>query len=235
MAGRKVLIVEDDRTLLDVLTYNLVREGYQVTAVADGIRGLELARSSKPDLLILDIMLPELDGLELCRILRGESAVPILMLTARTEEIDRVVGLELGADDYISKPFSMRELVARVRAALRRSEMGRRELAMGGSVGDEVLRAGELEVDLARHTVSRGGLALDLGPKEFDLLAFLMKNRGRVFSRDRLVEEVWGYEYTGDSRTVDVHIRWLRRRIEVDPAHPKQLITVRGVGYKFED
>ncbi|MCL0053289.1 response regulator transcription factor [Dehalococcoidales bacterium] len=227
----KVLIIEDDRTLLDVLRYNLSKEGYHVVTAIDGVQGLEVARSDHPDLIILDIMLPEISGFEVCRILRKEFTIPILMLTAKGEEIDRVVGLELGADDYITKPFSLRELLARVRAMLRRVEM------MKQKANQETLsiKVGNLEVNFAHHQVLRGGAVVDLSPKEFELLAFLIKNRGRVFSRDHLLEKVWGYDYAGDTRTVDVHIRWLRQKIEPNPSQPSHILTVPGVGYKFSD
>jgi two-component system OmpR family response regulator len=234
MASSKILIVEDDQTLLSVLQYNLVKEGYEVVAAIDGVQALEVARSKKPDLIVLDVMLPKLDGLEVCRILRREMTVPILMLTAKTEEVDKVVGLELGADDYMTKPFSMRELLARIRAMMRRTEMMKQETIAVDKIAPAAIKVGDLEVDFARHQVCRSGAVLDLSLKEFDLLAFLLRNRQRVFSREYLIEKVWGYDYAGDTRTVDVHIRWLRQKIEVDPAHPEHLLTVRGVGYKFE-
>jgi two-component system OmpR family response regulator len=234
MASSRIMIVEDDQTLLGVLKYNLTKEGYNVVTAIDGAQALEVARSEKPELIVLDIMLPKLDGLEVCRILRREMTVPILMLTAKTEEIDKVVGLELGADDYMTKPFSVRELLARIRAMLRRTEMMRREIVSGKEAEPSVIKVGGFEIDPARHQASLGGSLLNLSPKEFDLLAFLASNQSRVFSRDYLLENVWGYDYTGDTRTVDVHIRWLRQKIEVDPAHPRHLLTVRGVGYKFE-
>jgi len=235
MKGSTILVVEDDRTLQGVLDYNLRKEGYSVLAASDGVQALDVARSGRPDLVILDIMLPGIDGLEVCRILRGEMTVPILMLTARTDEVDRVVGLEIGADDYVTKPFSMRELLARVRAMLRRAEMMPQPPAP--SAGEDVpssVTVGDLHIDLARHNVSLRGSKVELSLKEFDLLAFLASNRGRVFSRDELLERVWGYDYSGDTRTVDVHVSWLRRKVEDDPAYPRRLVTVRGVGYKFE-
>ncbi|MCX5992356.1 MAG: response regulator transcription factor [Chloroflexi bacterium] len=235
MIGSKVLVVEDDQTLLDVLKYNFSKEGYDVLTASDGVRALEIARSESPALVILDIMLPKLDGYEVCRILRQEMTVPILMLTAKTEELDKIVGLELGADDYMPKPFSMRELVARVRAILRRAEMIKRETAPAGEAASSSFRSGDLDIDVARHRVSHSGHVIDLPPTEFALLAFLARNCGQVFSRDHLLEKVWGYDYAGDTRTVDVHVRWLRQKIEVDPGHPKHLLTVRGVGYKFEE
>lgn len=234
MASHKVLVVEDDQTLLGVLKYNLTKEGYSVVTAVDGVQALEVARNERPDLVVLDVMLPKLDGFEVCRILRREMTVPILMLTARTEEIDKVVGLELGADDYMTKPFSMRELLARIRAMLRRVEMLKQGASSGKEAGPATVKAGGLEIDAARHQVSQHGSVLELSPKEFDLLAFLAGNQGRVFSRDHLLERVWGYDYAGDTRTVDVHVRWLRQKIEADPAHPRHLLTVRGVGYKFE-
>lgn len=226
-ANSKILIVEDDRTLLSVLEYNLTKEGYSLVTAVDGVEALEVARKDKPDFIILDIMLPKMSGFEVCRILRKEMTVPILMLTAKDEEIDKVVGLDLGADDYMTKPFSMRELLARVRAMLRRVEM---QMPTGGPP----IKFGDIEVDISRHVITKGGNILNLTPKEFDLLAFLAKNKSLVFSRDQLLEKVWGYDYAGDTRTVDVHVRWLRARIEDNPAKPKRLVTVRGVGYKLE-
>ncbi|OGO02817.1 MAG: DNA-binding response regulator [Chloroflexi bacterium RBG_13_54_8] len=190
---------------------------------------MEVARSNKPDFVILDIMLPKMSGFEVCRILRKEMTVPILILTAKEGEIDKIVGLDLGADDYMTKPFSMRELLARVRATLRRVEMHAPKSAL-----ETPLRAGDIEVDMARHTATKGGSMLTLTPKEFDLLAFLTKNKGFVFSREHLLEKIWGYDYFGGTRTVDVHIRWLREKMEDNPAKPKYLLTVRGIGYKLE-
>jgi two-component system OmpR family response regulator len=226
----RILIVEDDRNLLDTLKYNLRREGYEVVTAIDGAEALDVARREKPDLIILDIMLPKMSGFEVCRILRKNMTVPILMLTAKTEETDKIVGLEIGADDYMTKPFSLRELLARVRAMLRRVKMA--EVPPG--VEEPVLKIGDIEVDIARHRASKGSVALELTPKEFDLLAFLTRNKSLVFSRDQLLEKVWGYDFAGDTRTVDVHIRWLRQKIEADPNNPKHLITVRGTGYKLE-
>jgi DNA-binding response OmpR family regulator len=225
----KTLVVEDDRNLLDTLRYNLRKEGHDVVTAVDGAEAMAVARRDKPDLIILDIMLPKLSGFEVCRILRKEMTTPILMLTAKDEEIDKVVGLEIGADDYMTKPFSMRELLARVGAMLRRSEM-----AVGPAVAAEVLIIDDLEIDVARHRASLGGTTLELTPKEFDLLTFLAKNKGFVFSREQLLEKVWGYDFAGDTRTVDVHIRWLRQKIEREPTEPERLVTVRGTGYKLE-
>jgi len=235
LADKTILVVEDDSTLRDILVYNLQKEGYRTIQAADGTVALESARREKPDLVLLDLMLPQLSGFEVCRILRQETTIPILILTARADEVDKVVGLELGADDYMTKPFSMRELLARIRAMLRRADMLRQPMEETAKASPAILRAGQIEVDISRHTVTRNGTALELTPKEFDLLVFLIHNRGRVFSRDILLERVWGYDYAGDTRTVDVHIRWLRQKIELDPDHPVRIITVRGVGYKFEE
>ena len=226
----KILIVEDDQNLIATLKYNLLKEGYRIITALDGTQALETARNERPELIILDVMLPKMSGFEVCRILRKEMTVPILMLTAKTEEVDKIVGLEIGADDYMTKPFSMRELLARIRAMLRRTEMAKSQPA-----GEQKsLKVGDLEIDIGRHRAFYGSGLLDLTPKEYDLLLFLARNKGFVFSREHLLEKVWGYDYTGDTRTVDVHIRWLRRKIETDPAHPKSLLTVRGAGYKLE-
>ena len=205
----RVLIVEDDQTLRETLRYNFEREGYQVSAAGDGREALELAERERPDAVVLDVMLPELDGFEVCRALRRDSTVPILMLTAKDAEIDKVVGLELGADDYLTKPFSVRELLARVRAMLRRVEMLK---AAQPEPGVRLLEAHGLRVNLDEHRVDRGGQPVQLKPKEFDLLVFLMQRPGHVFGRNQLLSEVWGYDFAGDSRTVDVHVRWLRER-----------------------
>jgi len=230
----KVLIVDDDKNLLDVLKYNLTNDGLTVVTAEDGIQALEAARQERPDLILLDIMLPELSGYEVCRILRKEMAVPILMLTAKTEEIDKVVGLELGADDYMTKPFSVRELMARVRATLRRSQWMEQQIPETEQTLLSALKADSLEVDVVGHRVLHKGKEMKLSPKEFDLLAFLMRNRGQVFNREQLVEKVWGYDYGGTARTVDVHMRSLRRKIENNPVKPEHLITIHGFGYKFE-
>jgi DNA-binding response OmpR family regulator len=220
----KILLVEDETTLAETLAYNLRREGYEVILAADGETGLERARTESPDLIILDIMLPVLDGLSVCRILRREMDTPIIILTARGTEVDKIIGLETGADDYVVKPFGLGEFLARVRAVLRRAPTPRR---------DE-LASGDLVLDLAARRVTKGGVELKLSHKEFDLLAELMRHRGAVLSRDLLLTQVWGYDYFGDSRTVDVHIRWLREKIEEDPSNPQRIVTVRGVGYRFE-
>ncbi len=220
----KLLLVEDDQTLRDTLTFNLKREGYTVIEASDGVVALDLAREHHPDLILLDIMLPGLDGLTVCRTLRHEMTVPIVLLTARSGEVDRIVGLDSGADDYIVKPFSVGELLARLRAVLRR---GRPEPVMR-------LESGDLILDLVGHRAWRANQLLNLSPKEFDLLAELMRHKGAVLTRDLLLQRVWGFDFAGDTRTVDVHIRWLREKIEEDPASPKRIETVRGLGYRFE-
>jgi len=230
MADIKVLVVEDDPNLLEALKYNLQKESYDVVITIDGEQAIAIARREKPDLVILDVMLPKMNGFEVCSILRKEMTAPILILTARADETDKIVGLEIGADDYMTKPFSMRELLARVRAMLRRSKM----TEAPPIVETSSIKIGKLEVDIARHRVSLSGAALELTPKEFDLLAFLARHRGMVFSREQLLEKIWGYDYAGDTRTVDVHIHWLRQKIEADPGHPVHLLTVRGTGYKLE-
>jgi two-component system OmpR family response regulator len=223
----KVLVAEDDRTLQDVLRFNLSKEGYSVIQAFSGTEALKHSRQSRPDLILLDIMLPELSGLEVCRILRQETRAPILLLTAKSDEVDKVVGLEMGADDYITKPFGMKELMARLRAHLRRTEMKTDEPSAP-------LEIAGLLIDIPRHLVSKDGNPLILTPKEYELLVFLARNQGLVFSREQLLEKVWGYDFGGDSRTVDVHIRWLRQKIEHDAANPHHLLTVRGAGYKLE-
>jgi len=232
VADNVVLIVEDEENLVEAIRYNLEREGYQVLVAMDGETGLELARSAAPSLVLLDVMLPRMDGLEVCRLLRKESDVPVLMLTAKGEEVDRVVGLEIGADDYVTKPFSMRELMARVRAMLRRPRMQR---DAAGTPARQVLRSGNLEIDLASHSARLDGKPLDLKPREYDLLAMLLENRGRAFTRDQILHRLWDQDFIGDVRTVDVHVRWLREKIEPDPSDPKRIITIRGVGYRFEE
>jgi DNA-binding response OmpR family regulator len=230
----KVLIVEDEPSLVETLEYTLTRQGYAVCTATDGLQALEVARREHPDLIVLDIMLPRLDGLEVCRILRREMVVPILMLTARVDEVDRVVGLEVGADDYLGKPFSMRELLARIKALLRRVRLMRQGASGDGEAPADVLAYDDLVIDLGRREASRGGEALRLKPKEYELLLFLARHRGIVLSRDLILERVWGWDYGGGSRTVDVHVRWLREKIEPNPAKPVRIVTVRGIGYRFE-
>jgi DNA-binding response OmpR family regulator len=226
-SARTVLVIEDEASLVSALSYNFRKNGFNVVTATDGYEGLQAARREQPDVVILDLMLPKMDGLEVCRRIRAASDVPILMLTAKGEEMDRVVGLEMGADDYLTKPFSTRELVARVRALIRRSS--------GRAPADDAARisVGALELDARGRTVTRDGGEVALKPKEFDLLFYLARNAGQVFTREQLLEHVWGYEFFGGSRTVDVHMRWLREKLEAHPAQPRHLLTVRGVGYKF--
>jgi DNA-binding response OmpR family regulator len=224
--ARTILVVDDEPTLRETLAEQLEADGFRVITAADGREALALFREHRPELVILDLMLPELSGVEVCRILRQESGVPILMLTAKSSEIDKVLGLELGADDYVTKPFSLRELSARIRALLRRTEQAAAE-------GPATVGLGDLTVDLAGHRVLRDGIVVPLKPKVFELLAFLLRHPGQVFSREQLLENVWGYDYAGETRTVDVHVHWLRTAIEPDPAAPTLIQTVRGVGYVF--
>ena len=232
----KILVVDDEISLQETLSYNLKRQGYEVETVGDGPSALETARRIKPDLLILDIMLPGMDGIEVCRILRQEMSTPVLMLTARDDEIDRIVGLEVGADDYLTKPFSMRELQARVKALLRRVRLMREEMSTTTPSGDSkpILINDNLSIDTIRREIRLNNLAIAMKPKEYELLLFLAQHRGQVKSREFILEHVWGWDFIGDSRTVDVHVRWLREKIEVDPSNPLRIITVRGAGYRFE-
>jgi DNA-binding response OmpR family regulator len=226
----KILLVDDEVPLLDTLRINLERQQYQVVTATNGAVAVQVARAERPDLIILDIMLPELDGFEVCRILRGEMATPILMLTAREDQTDKIIGLELGADDYLTKPFHLRELLARVKAMLRRVELSRQ--AAPAPAADELV-AGDLVLSVARHRATLRGVELSLRPKEFDLLAHLMRHPGLALSREQLLNAVWGFEHVGDIRTVDVHIRWLREKIETDPSRPRRIETVRNIGYRF--
>ncbi len=243
----KILVVDDEENIAQTLKYNLVREGYEVSLAGDGRQALEVFRRDKADLVILDLMLPGMNGLDVCRALRQTSTVPILMLTAKEEEVDKILGLELGADDYMTKPFNLRELIARVRAMLRRMEMLQGQPGTeNGSTGkadnrnlqepptQKVIIVGELQINTGQHTVLLGERLVMLKPKEFDLLAFLALHRGQVLTREMLLERVWDYDYSGGTRTVDVHIRWLREKIESDPSHPHYIHTVFGVGYKLE-
>jgi DNA-binding response OmpR family regulator len=230
-----ILVVEDEPALQETLAYNLKKEGYKVEIVGDGMVALESARNLKPDLIVLDLMLPGIDGFEVCRILRKEMTTPILMLTARDDEIDRVVGLEVGADDYLTKPFSMRELMARVKAQLRRARLMREELGkQTAEVSQEKLIFDNLVINQTRREVILNEEPLRLKPKEYELLLFLAEHKGQMLSREFILERVWGWDYIGDSRTVDVHVRWLRQKIEAEPARPVRIITVRGGGYRFE-
>lgn len=232
--SEKILVVEDDPTLQETLAYNLDHQGYEVETAEDGKTAVELAAASNPDLVVLDIMLPVMDGFEVCRILRKKSNVPILMLTARDDEIDRVLGLEMGADDYLTKPFSMREFLARVKAQLRRVKFDREDVDSNTPISSEKLVFDNLTIDLSRHELLIDNKPIYLKPKEFDLIEFLARHKGQVLSRELILERVWGWEFTGGSRTVDVHIRWLREKIEKDPASPDRIITIRGAGYRFE-
>ena len=227
-----ILIVEDEENLAEALRYNMEREGYAVSVADDGVKAVRSVREVVPDLIVLDVMLPVLDGFEVCRILRKETAVPILMLTAKDDVIDRVLGLELGADDYLPKPFSMRELTARIRAILRRTQTARGLAETGRQ--DEVHTSEDLRIDLGSHTVTLAGNNVQMRPREFDLLALLVANKGRVQTRNQILDKLWGTGYVGDTRTVDVHVRWLREKIEEDPGRPVRIVTVRGVGYRFE-
>lgn len=232
--GEKILIVEDEPALQETLAYNLNRQGYSIEAVGDGLAALDAARRIHPDLIVLDIMLPKLDGFEVCRIIRQEMNVPILILTARDDEIDRVIGLEMGADDYLTKPFSMREFLARVKAQLRRVRLIREEISSDVQTPKEILQFGNLTLDITRREVLLDGQPIGLKPKEFELLLFLARHRGQALSRELILKRVWGWEFSGGSRTVDVHIRWLREKIEPTAAKPTRIITVRGAGYRFE-
>ncbi len=224
----RILVVEDEESLADTVRYNLEREGYAVTVAIDGRRAIERFRAESPSLIILDLMLPEMSGLDVCRVIRAESTVPIIMVTAKDSEADKVAGLELGADDYVTKPFSVRELISRVRANLRRA----RPQALV-PVAEEQLESGPVRMDVTRHEVLVRGEPVALPPKEFELLETFLRRPGRLLTRDFLIEEVWGPDYFGDTKTLDVHVKRLRQKIEVDPHHPEHLLTVRGLGYKF--
>jgi DNA-binding response OmpR family regulator len=229
-----ILVVEDDTALRETLVYNLSRQDYKVQAVGDGLSALKAARQAQPDLILLDLMLPGMDGFEVCRILRQEMNIPILILTARDEEIDRVIGLEIGADDYITKPFSMRELMARVKAHLRRERLIRQEVNPQVEATQDVLDFGNLSIDLSRREALLDNAPIALKPKEFDLLVFLAQHRRQALSRQFLLERVWGWDFAGGTRTVDVHVHWLREKIEPNPSKPTRIVTVRGSGYRFE-
>ena len=225
----KILVIEDEPSIIDALEYGLSTEGFDVVTADDGLRGLELFERERPDLVVLDLMLPGLPGTEVCKRLRRTSAVPIIMLTAKDAEVDKVVGLELGADDYVTKPFSMRELAARIRAVLRRG--GEWDLPDLGAP----MEAQGVRIDPERHEVTVRGRPVELPPKEFALLELLVRNAGRVLTRDVIIDRIWGADYVGDTKTLDVHIKRIRGRIEEDPHHPRLIATVRGVGYKFTD
>jgi two-component system, OmpR family, response regulator RegX3 len=225
----RILIVEDEPALAESVQYSLTREGFDVVVAPDGEDALERFRTGSPDLVILDLMLPRLSGLDVCRIVRGESSVPIVILTAKDGEADKVAGLELGADDYVTKPFSMRELVSRVRALLRRAGMAAQPEPV------EVLRGGPVELDVGKHEARVSGEPMSLPPKEFELLEAFLRRKGRLLTRDFLIEEVWGADYYGDTRTLDVHVKRLRQKVEENPHEPAHLLTVRGLGYRFVD
>ena len=235
--SEKILVVDDEISLQETLAYNLKKQGYDVKTIGDGAEAIELAREWSPELIILDVMLPGLDGFEICRILRQEMTTPILMLTARDDEIDRVVGLEVGADDYLAKPFSMRELIARVKALLRRVRLIREEAAISegedGKPKAEVLEFDNLILDMVRHEIKINDRVVAFKPKEYELLTFFAQHQGQVLSREMILERVWGWDFIGDSRTVDVHVRWLREKIEQKPANPRRIFSERGVGYRF--
>jgi two-component system, OmpR family, response regulator RegX3 len=228
-AGARILLVEDEGSLAESVRYNLEREGFVVSVAGDGRRALERFRADHPALVILDLMLPELSGLDVCRMIRAESEVPIIMVTAKDSEADKVAGLELGADDYVTKPFSVRELTSRVRAHLRRVRM------QSPLPPEDTLGGGPVEMDVVRHEVRVGGESVAFPPKEFELLEVLLRRKGRLLTRDFLIEEVWGADYFGDTKTLDVHVKRIRRKIEEDPHQPSHLVTVRGLGYKFVD
>jgi two-component system response regulator RegX3 len=226
----RILIVEDEDSLAESVRYNLEREGYAVEVATDGRQALDSFRGRQPDLVVLDLMLPQMSGLDVCRSIRTESTVPIIMVTAKDTEADKVSGLELGADDYVTKPFSMGELVSRIRANLRRSQM----TPVAGD-GEEILQGGPVRLDVDRHEAAVRGEPLSLPPKEFELLETLLRRKGRLLTRDFLIDEVWGADYFGDTKTLDVHVKRLRQKIEEDPHRPVHLLTVRGLGYKFVD
>jgi two-component system response regulator RegX3 len=228
-AAERILVVEDEDALAESVRYHLEREGFEVSVAPDGRRAIERFREDRPRLVILDLMLPEMPGLDVCRLIRSESSVPIIMVTAKDTEADKVAGLELGADDYVTKPFSVRELVSRVRAHLRRAKMS------SNGDEDEILEAGVVRVDVARHEVHVRGRLTAFPPKEFELLETFLRRKGRLLTREFLIEEVWGPDYFGDTKTLDVHVKRIRHKIEDDPHDPRHLVTVRGLGYKFVD
>ena len=230
---RTILVIEDEQNINDILTFSLGKEGYKTLSALDGLKGLEMALTENPDLILLDVMLPGLDGWEVCKKVREQSQVPIIMLTAREDEVDKVLGLELGADDYITKPYSMRELAARVKANLRRSAANVTAAQEKAPENQDTILSGDLAINVDRYEVSKNGEVIDITLREFELLKFLAQQPGKIFSREKLLENVWGYEYYGDVRTVDVTVRRLREKIEDDPSMPKYIITKRGVGYYF--
>lgn len=233
--NKKILVVEDEKAIADILEFNLKKEGYETVCAYDGEAGLSAAGSENPDLILLDVMLPKLDGFEVCKEVRKASNVPIIMLTAREEEVDKVLGLELGADDYITKPFSMRELMARIKANVRRGASALASENTAEADDENKLRFGNILINLKSLDVKKNGEHIELTPREFDLLKFLATQSNQVFSREVLMENVWKYDYYGDLRTVDVTVRRLREKIEDDPANPVRIVTRRGAGYMFVD
>jgi len=231
-----VLVVEDEEAFVDALTVGLVREGFAVEVARDGVAALEAFDAVKPHLVLLDVMLPKLSGIDVCRHIRARSDTPVIMVTARSEEIDAVVGLELGADDYVTKPYRLRELVARMRAVMRRSAASPTHEADGevGGIDDDILSVGDLRMDIGRHEVRVREREVPLALKEFELLEILLANAGRVLTRDLLIDRVWGSDYVGDGKTLDVHVKRLRAKIEDDPSHPGRITTIRGLGYRYE-
>jgi Response regulators consisting of a CheY-like receiver domain and a winged-helix DNA-binding domain len=228
--AKQILIIDDEPMIVESVSYNLKQEGYEVLTALDGETGLQLAQTKDIDLILLDLMLPGMNGMEICRQIRQQSSVPIIMLTAKEGEIDRVLGLELGADDYVTKPFSMRELLARVKTVLKRTV----PTAPGMAEIPKVIKIGELQIDLLGHEVTVRNQVINLSSKEYEMLRIMASHPGQVLSREQLLNLVWGNDFYGDSRTVDVHIRWLREKIESDPGEPEYILTVRGVGYKFK-
>ena len=225
-----VLVVEDEDSFIDALTVGLAREGFRVQVARDGAQALDLFDAVRPDIVLLDVMLPKVSGIDVCRAIRAKSKVPIIMVTAKASEIDTVVGLEVGADDYVSKPYRLRELVARMRAVLRRAP----DLDLGDAASTEVLEVGDVTLDPSRHEVVIRGDDVSLPLKEFELLHLLLENAGRVLSRDLLIDRIWGHDYVGDTKTLDVHVKRLRAKVEADPANPSRIVTIRGLGYKYE-
>lgn len=230
---KKILVIDDEPMIVESVSYNLKQEGYDVMTATDGETGLKLAETGNFDLILLDLMLPGMDGMEVCRTIRKTSEIPIIMLTAKEGEIDRVLGLELGADDYVIKPFSMRELMARVKRVLKRTAIGTEADGAKATGRGGAIVSGRLQIDLLGHEVTVNGETVNLSSKEFELLKILASHPGQVLTREQLLDLVWGNDFYGDSRTVDVHIRWLREKIEADPGNPEFILTVRGVGYKF--
>jgi two-component system response regulator RegX3 len=226
-----ILVVEDEDSFVDALTVGLRREGFRVQVARDGAEALDLFDSVRPDLVLLDVMLPKVSGIDVCREIRGKSRVPIIMVTAKGSEIDTVVGLEVGADDYVTKPYRLRELVARIRAVLRRTPAD----GPGPVLSGEAVEIGDVSLDPERHEVRIRGAQVQLPLKEFELLGLLLDNAGRVLTRDTLIDRVWGPDYVGDTKTLDVHIKRLRSKVETDPSHPTRIVTIRGLGYKYED